>query len=73
MGVKATLHTFTISPIFKYTVQRHQARSCHLGVISYHVPTTIFKMDDQKGIPQWHRELCSTLCNNLIGENTSKD
>ena len=32
-----------------------------------HVHTAVFKMDNQQGPTEWHRELCSTSCGSLDG------
>ena len=38
------------------------------GVWDGHVPTAIFKMDNQQGPTVQPGELCSMLCNNLSGK-----
>ena len=39
-----------------------------LGVWGGHVHTIVYKTDNQQGLTVYHRELCSTFCNNLNGK-----
>ena len=39
-----------------------------LGVWGGHVHTIVYKIDNQQGLTVYHRELCSTFCNNLNGK-----
>ena len=38
-----------------------------MGPVDGHVPTAIFKMDNQQGPTVQHMELCSVLCGSLDG------
>ena len=42
------------------------------GVWDGHVPTAVFKVDNQQGPTVQFRELCPMLCNNLNGKNFLK-
>ena len=55
-----------------YGYQKGSGWGDNLGSWDWHVHTTTFKIDNQQGPTVYHKELCSTFCNNLNGKRIWK-